>query len=93
MTQFWLPVPPLSSEMLRNGQGCCEAAFLLIGSETENGIECCSSYAWPTDQAFRRADQDLAPRMRAISAEVANRDKYCEVDQCGGMISIALDRK
>jgi hypothetical protein len=68
MVQFWLQVPDLSSEMLWNGQACCEAAFLFIDSATENCIECRSSYAWLTDQAFRRSDQDLAPRMRAIGA-------------------------
>jgi hypothetical protein len=31
--------------MLSNGQACCEAAFLFIGSAMESCIECCSSYA------------------------------------------------
>jgi hypothetical protein len=42
--------------MLWNGQACCEAAFLFIGSAKESCIECCSSYAQLIDHAFRRAD-------------------------------------
>jgi len=53
--------------MLWNGQACCEAAFLFIGSAMESCIECCSNYAQLIDHAFRRADSNLAPRMREIS--------------------------
>jgi hypothetical protein len=49
MVQFWLQAPPLSCEMLWNGPARYEAVFLFLGSATENGIECCSSYAWSTD--------------------------------------------
>jgi len=54
--------PALSSEMLWNGQACCEAAFLFIGSAMKGCIKCCSRYAQLIDPAFRRADQNLAPR-------------------------------
>jgi hypothetical protein len=54
--------------MLWNGQACCEAAFLFIGSAMESCIEGCSScYAQLIGHAFRRADLNPAPRMREIS--------------------------
>jgi hypothetical protein len=69
-------VPTLSSEMLWNGQACCEADFLFVGSALESGIKCCRSYAKLLDHAFRHADWNLAPRMRKISTEGYDRDEY-----------------
>jgi len=54
MAQSWLQLPPLSSEMLWNGQACCEAAFLFVGSAMESCIECCSGYAQLVNSASDR---------------------------------------
>jgi hypothetical protein len=43
----------LSSEMLWNGQACCDAAFLFIGSVLKGSTESCSNYAELIDHAFR----------------------------------------
>jgi hypothetical protein len=48
-------VPAPSFEMLRNGQACCEAAFLLIDPAIESRVGSCGNYAQLIDHAFQPA--------------------------------------